>query len=186
MDEQKRLLLAVVLSVVVLVGYQYFFTAPAENTNPSQEVQSREAVQSNTPANTPIVSDYTNGTGNQSQAQSSQPSPVMKNYRTISVSTPLYEIAISEHLATVHSFALKNYRETTQEDSPLKQLVPEQLVNGTLSFNMEGGSIQGLDNAIYTAGTDISSVNLSQGDKTIVFSWVNPQGISVKKIFTGR
>lgn len=186
MDEQKRLLLAVVLSVVVLVGYQYFFTAPAENTNPSQEVQSRETVQSNTPANTPTVSDYTNGTKNQSQAQTSQPMPVVKDYRTISVSTPLYEIAISEHMAAVHSFALKNYKETNQDDSPLKQLVPEQLVNGTLSFSMEGGSIQGLDNATYTAGTDTTSVNLYQGEKTIVFSWVNPQGISIKKIFTFR
>jgi YidC/Oxa1 family membrane protein insertase len=186
MDEQKRLLLAVVLSVVVLVGYQYFFTAPAENTNPSQEVQSRETVPSNTPANTPTVSDYTNGTKNQSQAQTSQPMPVVKDYRTILVSTPLYEIAISEHMAAVHSFALKNYKETNQDNSPLKQLVPEQLVNGTLSFNMENGSIQGLDNAIYTAGTDTASVSLSQGEKTIVFSWVNPQGISIKKIFTFR
>jgi YidC/Oxa1 family membrane protein insertase len=186
MDEQKRLLLAVVLSVVVLVGYQYFFTAPAENTNPSQEVQSRETVQSNTPANTPTVSDYTNGTKNQSQAQTSQPMPVVKDYRTILVSTPLYEIAISEHMAAVHSFALKNYKETNQNNSPLKQLVPEQLVNGTLSFSMEGGSIQGLDNAIYTANTDTASVNLFQGDKTIVFAWVNPQGISIKKIFTFR
>ena len=187
MDEQKRLLLAVVLSVVVLVGYQYFFTAPPENTNPSQEVQTREAVQTNTPANTPRVSNYTNGTGNQSQAvQTSQPESAKKDYRTISVSTPLYEIAISEHLAAVHSFALKNYRETTQESSPLKQLVPEQLVNGTLSFNLEGGTVQGLDNAVYTAGTDTAAVNLFQGEKTIVFSWVNPQGISVKKIFTFR
>jgi YidC/Oxa1 family membrane protein insertase len=186
MDEQKRLLLAVVLSVVVLVGYQYFFTAPAENTNPSQEVQSRETVQSNTPANTPTVSDYTNGTKNQSQVQTSQPMPVVKDYRTISVSTPLYEIAISEHMAAVHSFALKDYKETNQDNSPLKQLVPEQLVNGTLSFSMEGGSIQGLDNAIYTAGTDTTSVNLYQGEKTIIFSWVNPQGISIKKIFTFR
>ena len=187
MDEQKRLLLAVVLSVVVLVGYQYFFTAPPENTNPSQEVQNREAVQSNNQANTPRVSNYTNENGSQSQAvQSRQPEPAVKDYRTISVSTPLYEIAISEHLAAVHSFALTNYRETIQENSPLKQLVPKQLVNGTLSFNLEGGTVQGLDNAVYTAGTDTAAVHLSQGEKTIVFSWMNPQGISVKKIFTFR
>ena len=189
MDEQKRLLLAVVLSVVVLVGYQYFFTAPSEINNPSQEVQNREAGQSDnqadTRANNPNISDYTNGTGNQSQAvQGNQPG--MKDYRTISVSTPLYEIAISEHMATVNSFELKNYKETNQEDSSLKQLVQEQLVNGTLSLSMEGGTIQGLDNAVYTAGIDMASVNLSQGEKTIVFSWVNPQGISVKKIFTFR
>jgi YidC/Oxa1 family membrane protein insertase len=205
MDEQKRLLLAVVLSVVVLVGYQYFFTAPSDNTNPSQEIQNGEAGQSNNQANNqansqannpavkPNVSEYTSGTLRQNQAvQSNQPSP--EDYRAISVSTPLYDVVISEHMASVHSFELKNYKETNRKDSPQKQLVPEQLVNGnlpgnrsgTLSFNMEGGSIQGLDNAVYKAGIDNSQVDLSQGEKTIVFSWVNPQGISIRKIFTFR
>jgi YidC/Oxa1 family membrane protein insertase len=187
MDEQKRLLLAVVLSVVVLVGYQYFFTAPAQINNPAQEVQNREADQTNTPANTPIVSDYTQGAGNQGQTvQNNQVGSAVKDHRTILVSTPLYEIAISEHLAAVNSFELKHYKATNQKDSPLKQLVPEQLVNGTLSFNTEGGTILGLDNAIFSAGIDTASVNLPQGEKTIVFSWMNSQGISVKKIFTFR
>ncbi|MCP3939915.1 MAG: membrane protein insertase YidC [Desulfobacteraceae bacterium] len=185
MDEQKRLLLAVVLSVVVLVGYQYFFTAPADINNPSQEVQTRQTGQVNTPVKNPNVSDYTSGTGNQA-VQNNQPRPAKKNYRNISVSTPLYKIAISEHMAAVNSFELKNYRETTQKNSPLKQLVPKELVNGTLSVNMEGGTIQGLDNAVYTADTGSSYVDLSQGKKTIVFSWKNAQGISVKKIFTFR
>ena len=66
MDEQKRLLLAVVLSVVVLVGYQYFFTAPAQINNPTQEVQNREANQANTQTNNP-VSNYAQGAGNQGQ-----------------------------------------------------------------------------------------------------------------------
>ncbi|MBA3012867.1 MAG: membrane protein insertase YidC [Proteobacteria bacterium] len=187
MDEQKRLLLAVVLSVVVLVGYQYFFTAPPELNNPSQEVQNNQVGQANAPTNAPNVSDYAAGTAVQSQAvQNNQSMPAVKEYRTISVSTPLYEIAISEHLAAVRSFELKGYKETNQKNSPLKQLVPSQLVNGTLSFDMEGGSIQGLDNAVYAAGTDTAAVSLSQGEKTIAFSWVGPQGISVKKIFTFR
>ncbi|MBU0969121.1 MAG: membrane protein insertase YidC, partial [Proteobacteria bacterium] len=181
------LLLAVVLSVVVLVGYQYFFTAPPELNNPSQEVQNNQVGQANAPTNAPNVSDYAAGTAVQHPAGQNNPSmPAVKEYRTISVSTPLYEIAISEHLATVRSFELKGYKETNQKNSPLKQLVPPQLVNGTLSFDMEGGSIQGLDNAVYAAGTDTAAVSLSQGEKTIAFSWMGPQGISVKKIFTFR
>jgi hypothetical protein len=38
MDEQKRLLLAVVLSIIVLVGYQFYFTPEPQLDNPSQEV----------------------------------------------------------------------------------------------------------------------------------------------------
>jgi len=189
MDEQKRLLLAVVLSVVVLVGYQYFFTAPAPINNPTQEVQNREASQSNnqasTPTNNPIVSDYTQGTGNQGQTvQNNQGVAAVKEYRTILVSTPLYELAISEHMASIKSFELKKYKETNKKDSPLKQLVAKQLATGTLSVNMEGGTILGLDNAVFSAETESASVSLANGEKSIVFSWVNPQGISVKKIFT--
>ncbi len=186
MDEQKRLLLAVVLSVVVLVGYQYFFTAPAQINNPTQEVQNREANQANTQTNNP-VSNYAQGAGNQGQAvQNNQGVAAVKDYRTILVSTPLYELAISEHMAAVNSFELKGYKETNQKDSPLKQLVAEQLVAGTLSVNMEGGTILGLDNAVFSAETDSSSVSLAKGEKTIVFSWMSSQGISVKKIFTFR
>jgi len=181
----------VVLSVVVLVGYQYFFSAPSEFNNPSQEVQNRESSQTNnqasTPADNPNISDYKSGTVNQGPAvQSGQPAPMVKKHRTISVSTPLYEIAISEHMAAIKSFELADYKETPLEDSPLKQLVPEQLVNGTLFFGLEGATIQGLDSAVYTAGIDTSSISLTQGEKTIIFSWVNPQGISVKKVFTFR
>ncbi|MCK5836178.1 MAG: membrane protein insertase YidC, partial [Desulfobacula sp.] len=129
------------------------------------------------------VSDYTAGTKNQSQALGTQ-QPAVIDYRTIFVSTPLYEIAISEHMAAVKSFELKNYKETNKKDSPLKQLVPEQLINGTLSFTMENDTIQGLDNAVYSAVIDTSSLDLSQGKKVIVFSWDSPQGISIKKIFT--
>jgi len=188
MDEQKRLLLAVVLSVVVLVGYQYFFATPPEVNNPSQEVQNQEAQnqeagQNIAPGNKLNVSDYTAGTKNQSQALGTQ-QPVVEEHRTIFVSTPLYEIAISEHMAAVKSLELKNYKETNKKDSLLKQLVPEQLINGTLSFTMENDTIQGLDNAVYSADIATSSLDLPQGEKVIVFSWDSPQGISIKKIFT--
>ena len=51
MDEQKRLLLAVVLSVVVLVGYQTFFVQPpVPNNQPVQiQEQSSDKVQENSP-----------------------------------------------------------------------------------------------------------------------------------------
>ncbi len=61
MDDQKRLLLAVLLSVVVLVGYQFFFVTPPPDPNPSQtarESSGTEPIPS--PENTrSAVSDYT-------------------------------------------------------------------------------------------------------------------------------
>ena len=180
MDEQKRLLLAVVLSVVVLVGYQTFFVKPPVPNNLPQEVQNQNADQQQVQKKSQNVSEY--------KAESSvlpQKTELKnKNYRTISVSTPLYDIAISEYGAAVRSFELKDFKATNKKDSPLKQLVPEQLVSGTLFFDLKDKSIPGLKDAIYKANIDTSETSVVKGEKTIEFILGTSRGIVVKKIFT--
>ncbi|WP_457552098.1 membrane protein insertase YidC [Desulfobacula sp.] len=180
MDEQKRLLLAVVLSVVVLVGYQMFFAKPPVPNNIPQEVQNQKTDAVQVQKKNLNVSDYKADTNVVPIAVT----PQKKNYRTISISTPLYNIAISEHGAAVKSFELKKYKETNKEDSPLKQLVPEQLSSGTLFFDLEGQSIPGLKDAVYTAKTPSDNTSFSKGEKTLEFTFGTSQGIVVKKIFT--
>ena len=189
MDEQKRLLLAVVLSIIVLVGYQFFFTAPPQLDNPSQApqnqtVQPQESAPETVPSN---VSDYDGGKTVQAAGTMVQPAP--RDFRTISVSTPLYDIAVSEHMAAVKSLTLKDFKATNAPDSPQKQLVLQTLadrVGGTLFFDMVGGSVQGLGNAVYTADTDATALNLADGEKTLAFSWAGSQGVTVQKIFRFR
>ncbi|MCK5349765.1 MAG: membrane protein insertase YidC, partial [Desulfobacula sp.] len=123
MDEQKRLLLAVVLSVVVLVGYQTFFVQPPEPNNLPQPQQAQDRSADQVQETSPYVSEYKTSPSVVPQPVESQ----KKIYRTISVSTPLYNIAISEYGAAVKNFELKNYKKTNETGSPLKQLVPEQL-----------------------------------------------------------
>ena len=178
MDEQKRLILAVVLSVLVLVGYQAFFVKPPEPGSPSQAVQTQGEVQSKDPV--PVVTEYTSKT----EVASETVEPQKANYRTITVSTPLYNIVLSEAGATVKSFELKNYSETNEKNSPLKQLVPKEISEGIFSVDLEGRSIPGLKNAVYTADTDAVEINVSQGEKNLEFVFETPQGILVKKVFT--
>jgi YidC/Oxa1 family membrane protein insertase len=180
MDEQKRLLLAVVLSVVVLVGYQTFFVTPPDPDSLPRDVQTQNADQPKVQETTPNVSDYRAGTGGLSQPVDR----LEKKYRTISVSTPLYNIAISEHGAAVKSFELKKYKETNKKDSPLKQLVPDQLTSGTLLLDLEGQSLPGLKDAVYTAKIDTVETSVFQGKKTIEFTFGTDRGMVVKKIFT--
>ncbi|WP_299982292.1 membrane protein insertase YidC [Desulfobacula sp.] len=178
MDEQKRLLLAVVLSVVVLVGYQTFFVKSPGPNNQPQQVQDRTADQ--VQESSPYVSEYKTMPGVVPQPVE----PQKKKHRTISVSTPLYNIAISEYGAAVKNFELKNYKQTNETGSPLKQLVSEQLVSGTLFFELEGQSVPGLKDAVYTAKIDTNETSFFEGEKTIEFTLETPQGIVVKKIFT--
>lgn len=180
MDEQKRLILAVVLSVLVLVGYQAFFVKPPDPGSLTQEVQTQSEVQTKDGKAVPNVSEYKAKT----DAAPETVEPQKKDHRTIAISTPLYHIAVSEAGAAVKSFELKNYYQTNEKGSPLKQLVPKELDEGVLSFDLERQSVPGLKNAVYKAKTDDTEINVSQGEKTLEFVFETSEGIVVKKIFT--
>lgn len=183
MDEQKRLLLAVLLSVVVLVGYQFFFvTPPADRNLPQNTRESRDqSRQRTTEDRQPTVSDYTR------EAQdlpAASPRPSTADSRTISLSTPLYNITLSEYLASVKSQTLKHYKSSNGSATDLKQMVDPRLRRGTLISDTQGGTVQGLENAVFTADTDTTELSLGQGEKSIAFSWTSPRGITVRKIYT--
>ncbi|MFO7913195.1 MAG: membrane protein insertase YidC [Desulfotignum sp.] len=183
MDEQKRLLLAVLLSVVVLVGYQFFFvTPPADRNLPQNTRESRDQSQQRTTEDRQsTVSDYTR------EAQdlpAASPRSSTADSRTISLSTPLYNITLSEYLASVTSQTLKHYKASNGSSTELKQIVNPGLPRGTLISNTQSGTVQGLENAVFTADTDTTELSLGQGEKSIAFSWTSPQGITVRKIYT--
>ncbi|MGD9823694.1 membrane protein insertase YidC [Desulfobacter sp.] len=184
MDEQKRLFLAVVLSVAVILGYQFFF-APApkpDNQNPDTPSQTMDSSKSDSAK----VSDFTPRT-------EPEPAPAarseLRDFRTITLSTPYYTIAVSEHRAAVTSLTLKDYRETNDKGSPAKQLVPRELADltgGIFPVDTARGSIRGLADAVFSANAGSTDISLKEGEKNITFSWTNPDGITVKKMLTFR
>ncbi|MCF6248135.1 MAG: membrane protein insertase YidC [Desulfobacula sp.] len=179
MDEQKRLILAVVLSVVVLVGYQYFFVKTPDPALQQQQAQ-QTGRQQQVRQSSQNISDY--------KAQPVAPFqpviPVKKDYRTIMVTTPLYEIVISEQGASIRSMELKQFKETNKKDSALKQLVHEKLALGTLLVELEGQSIPGMKEAVFSAKMQGNTLSVNTGEKSIEFVLGASQGMVVKKIFT--
>lgn len=184
MDEQKRLFIAIILSIVVIVGWNFFFvdTTPVPE-KPGQAPSSSEQPSINKTDGTPIA-DSTPGQQEQTDVvKSSTPSIPDRNARTISVSNKFYNIFISENGAKVNSITLKSYRETAKADSPLKELVSESLP-GLFGFDLEGKSIQGLDTALFTAQTQTDHLDITTGKKKISFTWTSPQGVVVEKVYT--
>ena len=180
MDEQKRLFLAVVLSVVVLFGYQFFFAPAPQPNNQNQDAPSQTMDSSE--SDSAKVSDFTPKTVPAAQTD-------LRDFRTITLSTPYYDIAVSEHKAAVTSLTLKDYRETNDEGSSAKQLVTKELADltgGIFSINTAQGSIRGLADAVFSSDADSTDLSLNQGKKDITFSWTNPDGITVKKVLTFR
>ncbi len=185
MDEQKRLFIAIILSIVVIVGWNLFFV----DTTPVPVQQDQQPALSEQPAtgetsNTPIA-DYTPGSQERTDATEVAAASIpARDARTISVSNQFYNIVISENGANVKSFTLHNFREEVEADSPLKEMVSPDLGTGLFGFELEGDSIPGLDNAVFTAQTESAHLDLTQGEKSLAFTWTSPHGIVVEKVFT--
>lgn len=185
MDEQKRLFTAIILSIVVIVGWNFFFvdSTPVPE-KPGQATESNEQPMADRGQAAPISSP---APAQQIPTEPTQsPAAVIqtRNARTINVSSPFYNIAISEAGAKVSSMTLNAFREAIDKDSPLKEMVSPNLTGGLFGVSLDGKSIPGLETALFTAQTQSDQINLDQGRKSLTFSWTSAQGIVVEKVFT--
>ena len=182
--EQARLLIAIVLSALVFLVWQFFFVdrdavqktakksepppAPAEQAQPAQPYT---AQQKDEPARPTIVA----------EGAVAQPAKSAKIY---TVETPLYRAKISEKGAGFISFILKNYREEVAKDSPLKEILPQENFVGTVLIGYDGQSLAGLEDAVFSADFDGDSLQVKEGTQQLTFTWQSSQGVVVEKIYT--
>jgi YidC/Oxa1 family membrane protein insertase len=185
MDDQKRMVLAVVLSIVVLVVYQFLFMEPPKPLPDQEEAQFQEQPVSKERKTDPYVLN-TQTAVEGLPVTSGITESTYRDARTLVVSTPLYKVSISELGAAISDFELKNYYETNQENSPLYRMVPKELAKGTLFFDLEGNSIPGLKDALYTVSSESGQLDISRGTQSVEFELQTAQGIRIKKIFTFR
>ena len=183
--DQVRLVIAIVLSAAVFLVWQFFFVdrdavqKTAENT--VQQPAKTEQVQ---PDQQPYVTEQkapiTSTTG---VTDAAVDKPVQLS-RIITVETPLYRAKISEQGAGFVSFILKDYRETVAEDSPLKEIIPQNSALGTVLVGYDGKSLPGLDNAVFSTDLNVDTLNVKQGSQKITFSWTSNQGVVVEKTYS--
>ena len=143
--EQKRLLLALVLSAVILLGWSYFFQPPPAQPNSNTSPPAGNSSQS-------VVSSP------ETTIQSSEPLPSTENIklsedtvkpRTLTISTPLYEVEIDSRGAVVKSWVIKENKDTgrplysiaskKEEKLPLQLVSPEGLSRGETPLRLEIG-----------------------------------------------
>ena len=149
--EQSRLLLAIVLSLIIFLAYQFFFAPQPPQQQPAQEADTPAATQEQ-PAKDkdqaqPYVAD-TESTGVSPQPATEVVAPAIA--RTITVQTPLYEAKISENGAVIYSFLLKQYRESVKKNSKLKQILIDDNALGIGRLGFVGQSVAGLDKAVFS------------------------------------
>ncbi|MEJ2365031.1 MAG: membrane protein insertase YidC [Deltaproteobacteria bacterium] len=176
---EKRVLLAIVLCLMVLVLWEKFFvpkrkpapptaTPEIEKTTPSP-VKPEAAPQpqlpvSQTPPSPPILPPQVSHTG-----------------KDVVVETPLYRAVFTETGARLKSFVLKKFRETIKKNSPGMELVKTTKIEELpLPFNFLNNPVAALNLAPYAA--DQTSLRVSGGEtKTLTFRYEAPGWLRISR-----
>jgi YidC/Oxa1 family membrane protein insertase len=184
--EQARLLIAIVLSAVVFLVWQFFFVdreavqKTAKKTEQPAAVTEQTQIQQAKPYS---AGQESTSAGTSAGADSAVSKPA-ETARLITVDTPLYRAKISEKGAGFVSFTLKDYRETVAKDSPLKEIIPQKSAFETVLIGYDGKSLAGLDSAVFSANLNMDMLSVKEGSQKITFSWISTQGVTIEKTYS--
>ncbi|MDY6906235.1 MAG: membrane protein insertase YidC [Thermodesulfobacteriota bacterium] len=187
--DQIRMVLAVVLSILVFLIWDFFFMPDHPKTPPNQPRQGVE-----TPP--PQVTESQQGPREPAADtaaktfEKKEAVPVQdESADTVLVETDLFTATLSERGASVTSLVLKNYREENTTDSPLKNLVSaEHNPMGTLQADLTGSGLSGIQNGLYVLNADDRQIperiQVRHRDQSVTFTHVDKSGVIVEKKYT--
>lgn len=175
-----RAFLAIVLSLLILIGFQYLFPpAPPQQPQPAPQTQQPADAPSGQQAPTPAQAAVASAVG------TALPVAEDPKAKDITVDTPLYTAVIKEQGGGFRSFVLKNYRNRMEQDSGPMQLFADK---GPASLPV----LFSLDNAAGTTlplfKADKSGVSLAKNDETakLTMTAVLADGLTVVRTLTFR
>jgi YidC/Oxa1 family membrane protein insertase len=175
-----RAFLAIVISFVILVGYQYFFVGFDQPTAVDEPAGTGVATtqQPAAPAPTQMVTAVP-------QQPAAAPAAVEKYDRAarkVVVDTDLYSLVVSEDGGAITSFNLKKNRETNDKDSPGMQLVK---TDGSQGFPLDfsWGSALG-SRVLYDSKKEHIELSSTRtgGELRMVAETAN--GLSIERVYT--
>jgi len=121
--EQARLLIAIVLSALVFLVWQFFFVDREADQKIAKKTTEMPAQTEQAQSAKPYAAEQKDAL-TQGVIQPAVAKPAV-TARQITVETALYTAKISEKGAGFTSFVLKNYREDVSEDSAPKEIIPQ-------------------------------------------------------------
>jgi YidC/Oxa1 family membrane protein insertase len=182
--DQARLLIAIVLSAAVFLVWQFFFVdRDAVQKTAKKTDQPPAATEQVQPAK-PYAAQQQSAVTKTAGVTDTAVAKPADTTRLITIDTPLYRATLSEKNAGFISFILKNYREYVAEDSPLKELIPQEGAFETVVVGYDGKTLEGLDNAIFSVDRDVDSIDVKAQSEKLTFAWKSNQGVVVEKTYS--
>jgi len=174
--EQSRLVIAIALSFLVFLAWGHFF---GDKKAPQEVAQEQKTSQ--TDREVPYVKESLPALTPHAPVLKEAPVQPARPVRMINVNAPLYNVNISEKGAVFKSYVLKDYREKVEADSPLKELVPEEIFTGTVLMGLKNKSLPDLNNVVFSASAPPGDIEILNEPREVSFSWTSPQGIVIEK-----
>ncbi|MBM9537229.1 membrane protein insertase YidC [Desulfobulbus alkaliphilus] len=170
-----RAFLAIILSFLILVGYQYFFYRPA----PPQEAPQTATIQQEEvstgiqalpdPATSPI--------------DRPESVPIDREARAISVDTPLFTAVLHEHGGGFKSFVLNEFRTGIELDSgPMQLFLPRQPPDLPVLFSLDNDG--GTSIPVYRAEETALVLHSHQEEGKLVMTAELAEGIRIVRTMT--
>jgi YidC/Oxa1 family membrane protein insertase len=176
---QKRMVLAIVLSFIIVFVYQYYF-AKNIKTKRQEDAQKKEAVTTEQGVQAPHAAAPAKAAPKSISAQKSQ-----AGIRDIRVETPLYIAVFTTKGGALKSLKLKEYRKELSRESDLIDLVRvQESQTYPLTVGFSESSIPIPPDLTYDANAAALQVNAQTGEQKIIFSATFPKAAKVEKVFT--
>lgn len=175
----RRMIAALVLSMAVLFGWQYFF--PTAAPPPA--------------APAPVELPASASPGETTAAEPSEPAPAeaapptsveavaAASVETVRVETDLYEVVFTNQGARVTSWKLKRF---AREEGTYADLVPAGArQSGLLPLELRTGD-DAIDRMLREALFEVERRSLEEGGEALAFRWSDGKGLEAEKILSFR
>ncbi len=168
--DMYRTFLAIALSFVILLGYQYFFAPPVQEPQPPATSSGQGTVASSPDATVNGAPTTVSSTATEVAVDPAA--------RDITVETPLYTAVISEQGGAIKSFLLKQHRTGISKDSGAMELAPaSNPADRPLLFSLDNGANTELP--LYKAANTDTQLKAQQGQTELVMTATMPEGVQV-------
>jgi YidC/Oxa1 family membrane protein insertase len=178
--EQRNLFLAIVLSILIFLIWNFFFSPQSP---PQKQIQEGQTPRETVTKEEPYIKEKDSAVAETAPLVQKPPKQPAQIARDITVDTPLYSVKISAKGAVFKSHILKKYREKVDTDSPNKEMVSADTNKGTIQLSFDGKNRHDLTEEIFSIDTLSDHVLVSEKPFELPFSWVSDQGIVVEKKF---
>jgi len=174
---EKRLILAIVLSFLVLMGYNYLFNKP-DKAALKPEVQTA-APSTSVPGTAGAIQEQRKADPTEAQPAQSEPAPPQDlgavaggAEKDVVVDTPLFRAVWSNRGGVLKSWALKEHKNSRKEDLELVPALAAEIGRFPFSLGLDDAALAGtLNAALFEAsGADLALADRETGEIRFVFS----------------